>query len=75
MLNSGANCDLAFVIASATTILMKQTLELITMMIKSLLTIHFTFYTLHHVLQGARGKILKPTKIRQAVSLFQLNVF
>lgn len=68
MLNSGADCNLAFVTASATTTLMKQTLEFITMMMKSLLTIHFAFHTLHHVLQGARSKILKPTKIRLVVS-------
>lgn len=37
------------------------------MMIKSLLTIHFNFHTLHHVLQEARGKILKPAKIRHVV--------
>lgn len=69
MLNSDANCNLAFVTASATTTLMKQTLEFTAMMvIKSLLTIHFTLHTLHHVLQGTRHKILKPTKIRQVVS-------
>lgn len=66
MLSSGANCRLALVTATATIGLMKGTMEFITMVIKSLLTIHFTFHT--SVSHFARGKILKPTKIRWVVN-------
>ena len=64
VLDSGANCNLAFLTTSTTTALKKWTLEFLTVVIKSLLTITSPSTPLHYALQGARGKILKPTKIR-----------
>lgn len=61
-MNSAANCNLVFVTASATVALMKGTLGFISMVIKSLLTIHFTFHTSASCFTRGKGQNIKVNK-------------
>ena len=62
VLNSGANCNSAFLTASATTAPMKYILDFIAMVIKSLLTIQFTFHTSASCFTRGTGQNIKANK-------------
>ena len=62
VLNSGANCNLAFLTTSTTTALMKWTLEFLTVVIKSLLTIHFSFHTSALRFTRSKGQNIQANK-------------
>ena len=62
VLDSGANCNLAFLTTSTTTALKKWTLEFLTVVIKSLLTIHFSFHTFALCFTRSKGQNIKANK-------------
>lgn len=70
VLTSGANCNLAFLTASATTALTKHTLGFIAIVIKSLLTIHFTFHTSASCFTRGTGQNLKANKDQIGCKLY-----
>lgn len=68
MLNFGAKGNLTFITAAPNAALTEWTLEFRTLVIKPLLTTHFTFHTSASCITKGKGQNIKENKVRQVVS-------